>query len=187
MKCPHLLPRLFFSAALITAASAARAQAPGSYAGGGERIISSDLSVPSAGIPTRSPNDDLYLGGRQQRRAVASLLAEARAAGEAQPPRYADAERAYLRALAIEPREARALVGLGGVYAAQKRYDDAIAAFERAIRIEPRRPESYYELGVVYYAAGRREAALAQRDALRAIRKGKADRLSLKLDALIAH
>jgi tetratricopeptide (TPR) repeat protein len=187
MNSPHLLTRLFFSAALLVVAAAAHAQAPGSYASGGERIISSDLSVPSASIPARSPNDDLYLGGRQQRRTVDLLLANARALSEAQPPRYADAESVYLRALQIDPKEVRALVGLGGVYAAQKRYDDAIAAFERAVSIKPRSPESHYELGVVYYAAGQREAALAQRDALRAMRKGNADRLSKKLDALVAH
>ena len=49
---------------------------------------------------------------------------------------FTEAEKDFKRALAIEPREARALNNLGLSYDAQNRFDEALAAYGRAIEAQ---------------------------------------------------
>ena len=61
------------------------------------------------------------LGSHSEMEAMLKYGNEARAAT---PPRLEDAERDDLRAAEIDPKEARAYVGLGNVYAAQNRVEE---------------------------------------------------------------
>ncbi len=54
---------------------------------------------------------------------VEDALNEASKAFSAKPPRYDEAEQAYLRAVKVRPKEARAYLGLGFIYAAQNQVD----------------------------------------------------------------
>jgi tetratricopeptide (TPR) repeat protein len=84
----------------------------------------------------------------------------------AKPPRYSDAEKSYREAIKLNPKEARAYLGLGRLNAAQERVDDSIAAFKKAIELKPKMAEAYFNLGVIYFATGKKEAALEQQRAL---------------------
>jgi Flp pilus assembly protein TadD len=101
---------------------------------------------------------------------------------DAKPPRYAEAEKSYHEALKLNPKEARAYLGLGRLYAAQERVDDSIAAFKKAIELKPKLAEAYFNLGVIYVATGKKDAALEQQRALQPLNAELAKRLKEMID-----
>jgi Flp pilus assembly protein TadD len=101
---------------------------------------------------------------------------------DAKPPRYADAEKSYHEALKLNPKEARAYIGLGRLYAAQERVDDSITAFKKAIEVKPKLAEAYFNLGVIYVATGKKDAALEQQHALQGLNAELAKRLKEMID-----
>jgi tetratricopeptide (TPR) repeat protein len=113
---------------------------------------------------------------------VESALQDGNEAFAAQPPRYDAAERAYQEALKINPKEARAYVGLGQVYAAQNRVDDTLAAYQKAVELKPKFAEAHFNLGVVYFAIGRKDEARAQYEALQNLDKSLAKKLKNIMD-----
>ncbi len=94
-------------------------------------------------------------------------LNQGNAACDATPPRYKEAEDAYRRAAKLRPKEARAYLGLGRVYAAQSRVPETIAAYRKAIEIKPKFAEAHFNLGLVLFVTGQRDEALAEYESLR--------------------
>lgn len=80
--------------------------------------------------------------------------------------RYDDAEKFYRQALQLNPREARAYLGLGRLYAAENKADDAAGAFKKAVEIKPKLAEARFNLGMIYAATGHKDLALEQQQAL---------------------
>jgi tetratricopeptide (TPR) repeat protein len=62
---------------------------------------------------------------------------------------YANAEKAYTRARAIKPRDARAVYGLGNLYSDQQRWDDAETAYRAALALDPKDPFVHIALSYV--------------------------------------
>jgi tetratricopeptide (TPR) repeat protein len=108
---------------------------------------------------------------------VETALREAKEAFESKPPRYADAEACYLKAAKANPREARAYLGLGYVYAAEDRADDAIKALQKAIETKPKLSAAHFNLGMIYSALGKKDEALKEYQTLQGLDKTLAERL----------
>ena len=108
---------------------------------------------------------------------VEIALQEAGAAFNARPPRYVEAEAAYLRAAKLEPKEARAYLGLGLVYAAQNEVDKTIAAFKRSIEVKPKYAEAHFNLGMVYLAIAKKNEAIKAYESLKPLDKELAKKL----------
>jgi tetratricopeptide (TPR) repeat protein len=62
---------------------------------------------------------------------------------------YARAESAYRRARALDPRDSRAVYGLGNLYADQQRWEEAENFYRTAIRTDPGNPGPYVALSYV--------------------------------------
>lgn len=65
--------------------------------------------------------------------------------------RYADAEGAFRRALALDPKLDRAWYGLGLVLIRLQRTDDAIAALKKNTELQPMSPYGWYQLARVRF------------------------------------
>ncbi len=92
-------------------------------------------------------------------RSVADWLAEADAHYDAQ--RWNDAGPAFERALALDPRQARAWYRLGNVREEQGRDDAALACFDRAVALDPSNAQAWNNLGGARQRLGREEQAIA--------------------------
>jgi len=110
-------------------------------------------------------------------------LKDAKEAFEAKPARYADAEKYYLQAVKINPKDERPYLGLGIVYAAQEKAKDAIQAFQKAIEIKPKSAVSHFDLGVIFVALGQQKEAVEQGDALKALDKNLWKKLQEMIDS----
>ena len=67
----------------------------------------------------------------------------------------------FQRALEIDPRNADALLGLGGAYAASGRTSDAEAALKKASALRPDSWDNYNELGIFYEKQGKYAESIA--------------------------
>jgi len=63
---------------------------------------------------------------------------------------YAEAEKAYLQAIARHPEYSKALISLGRLRIAQKNFDGAIDVLTKAVKVEPTSPQANYFLGEAY-------------------------------------
>lgn len=82
--------------------------------------------------------------------------------------RYAEAEQAYRKLIAANPRDASLHSSLAGALGSLGRYDEALTEIDVAIRLEPINPEPYHNRAVVLEKQGKREEAVHQyREALR--------------------
>jgi tetratricopeptide (TPR) repeat protein len=111
-------------------------------------------------------------------REVELALTEGNAAFTAKPPRYDEAEQAYLRAAKLEPREAKAYVGLGVVYAAQNYAEKAATAFEKAVEVKPKYAQAHFNLALIYNAIGKKTEAIEQQRILRELDPDLAKKLA---------
>jgi serine/threonine-protein kinase len=85
-----------------------------------------------------------------------------------QPPRYDDALRHYMTALALRPRQPRLHEAVAELLQAQGALDEAIAQYSRAIELSPNNPVSHYNRGDALYHRARLDEAIAEfREALR--------------------
>jgi len=71
-----------------------------------------------------------------------------------------EAQRAYERALELDPAYVSAIINLGNLYYGQERLDDARACFERAIELEPTNAKARFNLGNVLHDRSEYQAAL---------------------------
>ena len=163
-------------ALLLAAATSSRAQPPSGVVTRPDNPLSHD--------PRRPNSYDMEMEQRNAQigKEVEMALQEGNEAFAAKPARYADAEQAYLRAAKLNPKEARAYMGLGQVYAAQNRADDTVAAFKKAIELKPKFAEARFNLALVYHALGKKDEAREQYEALQNLNK----ELAQKLKDLIA-
>lgn len=99
-------------------------------------------------------------------REVELALEAGNKAFSAKPPQYAAAEHSYLQAAKLEPKEARAYLGLGRLYAAQNQVEKTIESFKKAVEVKPKFAEAHFNLGLVYHAIGKEEEAIKEYDAL---------------------
>ena len=129
----------------------------------------------------RHPNSydlDNELRNSKIGREVELALIDGNQAFTANPPRFDEAERAYLRAAKLEPKEAKAYVGLGVVYAAQNYADKATAAFEKAVEVKPKYAQAHFNLALIYNATGKKPEALEHQRILQGLDQDLAKKLS---------
>jgi len=87
-----------------------------------------------------------------------------------------------LEAAKLNPKEERAYLGLGTVYASQERVKDATTAFQKAVEIKPKFSEAHFNLGVVFVAIGKKDEAVEQYGVLKDLDKKLAVRLKEMID-----
>ncbi len=80
-------------------------------------------------------------------------------APDAVPPPAVEAH--LKKAVALDPRLAKAHFQLGVLYGDALRYPEAIAALEEAVRLEPSMAPAHYRLGQAYRRTGREDLAAA--------------------------
>jgi len=76
------------------------------------------------------------------------------------PSTAAEAQRAYERALELDPAYVPAVINLGNLHYGQGRLDEARACFERAIELEPTNAKARFNLGNVLHDRSEYQAAL---------------------------
>ena len=102
---------------------------------------------------------------------------------QSSPPRYAEAEKYYLEAAKLNPKEERPYLGLGIVYAAQEKVKEAIQAFQKAIELKPKSAVSHFNLGVIFVALGQQKDAVEQANALEDLDKSLWKKLKQMIDS----
>lgn len=75
---------------------------------------------------------------------------------------YSKAEKAYLRAIEKDPKNADGYYGLGGIYNYYKKFDQAAEAFKKVISMDPTHFNAYYSLGYTFELMGKKEEAEKQ-------------------------
>ena len=95
------------------------------------------------------------------------------------------AEQAYLRLLAVEPRNPQLLHPLGVLRARQGRVDEALALLEGAIAQSPHDAGLLKDHAMVLAGAGRTQEALAGFERALALRPGDMDFTLLRIEALL--
>ncbi len=90
---------------------------------------------------------------------------------------YLKAKEAFQKAVAKDPNNARAWLGLGGIYNSEKNHAEALKAIKKALLIDPTYVEAYYSLGFTYENLGDRESAEREYEHFR--------KLKAKLEALM--
>ena len=115
-------------------------------------------------------------------REVDIALRQGNDAFDAGPSRYDEAVDAYQRAAKINPKEARAYIGLGRVYAARNQVPETLAAYRKAVELKPKLAEARFNLGLVLFVTGKREEALVEYEALRKLDEKLAQRFKEFMD-----
>lgn len=80
--------------------------------------------------------------------------------------RYEEAEREFRQALALNPQEARAYLGLGNIRLVQGQHEQGVEAFRQAIRIDPNLANAHYNLGVLYTNRGSSYSLFVDKDSI---------------------
>jgi tetratricopeptide (TPR) repeat protein len=169
-----------FGVLMVLFSNAAIAQAQRS-----DRVIVNRPDDPLNRDPTRPDRNEYELrttmtGTPSQ---LEAALKRAREAFDAKPPRYAEAEKYYLEAAKLNPKEERPYLGLGTVYAAQEKANDAIQAFQKAIELKPKSAVSHFNLGVIFVALGQQKEAVEQDHTLEGLDKNLWKKLKQMIDS----
>ena len=69
--------------------------------------------------------------------------------------RFGDAERWYLKALEVDPKNAAVVLNLGLTYYREKRYDESESRYRRAAALDPQDATAHYDLGILLSAQHR--------------------------------
>ena len=115
-------------------------------------------------------------------REVEIALRQGNDAFDAGPTRYDEALDAYQRAAKINPKEARAYLGVGRIYAARNQVPETLAAYRKAVELKPKLAEARFNLGLVLFVTGKREEALVEYEALRKLDEKLAQRFKEFMD-----
>jgi tetratricopeptide (TPR) repeat protein len=172
----RLSPYFLFAVALLLLP----APAERTYAQGASKTKLARPTDPLSHDP-RQPNSydlDNELRNSKIGREVELALVEGNQAFGANPPRFDEAEKAYLRAAKLEPKEAKAYVGLGVVYAAQNYAEKAAASFEKAVEVKPKYSQAHFNLALIYNAMGKKAEALEQQRVLQGLDQALAKKLA---------
>jgi tetratricopeptide (TPR) repeat protein len=182
----NIMKRISFVAAVVLGTSIVLlSNAPVAQAQGSDRIIVTRPDDPLNRDPTRPDRSEYELrttmtGTPSQ---LEAALKRAREAFDAKPPRYTDAEKYYLEAAKLNPKEERPYIGLGTVYAAQEKASDAIQAFRKAVELKPKSAVSHFNLGVIFVALGKQKEAVEQDNALEGLDKNLWKKLKQMIDS----
>ncbi len=109
-----------------------------------------------------------------------TLLGEALLRGGATPgtpQEFQEAQEAFERAVALQPRFAGAQIGLGKIYLAKNEFIDAIAHLERARGLEPSNRALYPPLAQAFRLAGQTAKAQETLAALEELNRAEAARI----------
>jgi len=174
------IPFFYFAAFGLVVLTAAAAPAQSVVPGGGVTRKDSPLTRDPRKPTTYEIENEIR--NSKVGREVEFALQQGNEAYSAQPPRYSDAEQAYQHAAELEPKEARAYMGLGRVYAAQNNVEKTVAFFKKAIEVKPKYAEAHFNLGLVYLAIGKRPEAVKEYEALLPLDKELAKKLKETLD-----
>lgn len=90
---------------------------------------------------------------------------------------YPQAKESFQKAVDKDPNNAKAWLGLGGIYNSEKNHGEALKAIKKALSIDPTYVEAYYSLGFTYENLGDRESAEREYEHFR--------KLKAKLEALM--
>lgn len=180
MKRIPFVADVAFGALIVVFSNAAVTQAQRS-----DRVIVNRPDDPLNRDPTRPDRSEYELrttmtGTPSQFEAA---LKRGREAFDARPPRYEEAEKYYLEAAKLNPKEERPYLGLGTVYAAQEKAKEAIHAFQKAIELKPKSAVSHFNLGVIFVALGQQKEAVEQDKALEGLDKDLWKRLKQMIDS----
>ena len=74
--------------------------------------------------------------------------------------KFPDAERAYLVAIASNPKDADLYYNLGNLYLAQQQYTNAIQLYQSALKYQSNLPEAHYQMGIAYAQSGQNTNAV---------------------------
>jgi len=148
-----------------------------------DRVIVTRPDDPLNRDPVRPNEYEIRIAMTGTPSQLEAALTHGKEAFEAKPQRLADAEQHYLEAAKISPKEGRAYMGLGIVYAGQNRIKDAIEALQKAIELKPKLAAARFNLGVIFCATGRKEEAQEQLLALQTLDKDLAKKLKEMLNA----
>jgi TolB-like protein/Tfp pilus assembly protein PilF len=122
--------------------------------------IAMHLFVTSALVPMARMKEAMNILDEARRIDPLSLLvAASRGIVLLMSRRIVEAEEEYHRALELDPKFWRAIVGLGRCHEARENYEDAIACYEQAKEVSDNVPTSIGALGRAYALAGRTEHA----------------------------
>ena len=89
---------------------------------------------------------------------------------------YDSAQKAFLKAIEKDARNADGHYSLGGIYNYQKNFKDAEQAFKSVLKIDPTHHNAWYSLGYTYELMGKKDEAEASYKKYRRL-KGKMDSL----------
>jgi Tfp pilus assembly protein PilF len=114
---------------------------------------SSSISTvaPNRRVVNELPDEDIIIAVGRNSPSRDDLFESAIEKGnEARDARdYLSAEKSYLKAQNINPKDWRAKYGLGNVYSDQQRWEEAEKAYRQAIQLEPQSPEAHIALSFV--------------------------------------
>jgi len=151
---------------------------------------------------SRWPNDGYLLASRAHLHAQLGehdlALADARTLTRAHPRRYAadwfnlayllanadcdeEAERAFHRAIELDPKLDRAWYGLGLLLVHARRFDEAAVALQRNAELQPMSPYGWYQLARVQLDRGQPEQARQIMRHLKEFEPGVAARLEREI------
>lgn len=102
---------------------------------------------PQISIQPLPQNNVIITVGANNEELFEKAIEEGNAARDARDYQKADA--AYRRAFGINPRDSRAIQGLGNIFADQQRWEEAEQAYRRAILIDPDNADAHIALSYV--------------------------------------
>lgn len=138
MRISALIKAALILTCLVTVSGVVRAQETGGELGGGAGIFRpKNPEAKRSGSPARPPRPRMSPAEIEAR--FQDALADGNDDRDAR--RFAQAEAAYRRALALKPRDSRAHYAIGNVFVDQQRWDDAEVSYRKAHETAANDPE----------------------------------------------
>ena len=77
----------------------------------------------------------------------------------------------FLKATELDPKNANAFYGLGGIYNYRNEYEKAVQSFKTVIKLDPTHFNARYSLGFTYESLGKLELAKLEYERYRSLKK----------------